>query len=129
MRLLDLESLEWIGDSGRRGGGIVGFAPDGDQVAALQDHEVALWDGHTGEYQGSVPLPADAVPAFRWLPGGSGLLIASADGRTWTADTRTDRWPNRACDIAGRNLTRAEWRRFFPSRRYHATCPRWPAAA
>jgi hypothetical protein len=24
--------------------------------------------------------------------------------------------------IAGRNLTRAEWRQFFPSRPYHATC-------
>jgi len=25
--------------------------------------------------------------------------------------------------MAGRNLTEDEWARFFPSRRYHATCP------
>jgi WD40 repeat protein len=129
MRLLDVDRLEWIGDATEDGGGIVGFAPDGNQFAVLQDHQMGLWDGHTGDYQGSLPIPSDAVPAFRWLPDSSGLVIAAADGRTWTADTRTDHWTERACRMAGRNLSRAEWTRFFPSRPYHATCPQWPGAA
>ena len=129
MRLLDVESLAWIGESSEDGGGIVAFAPDGSQFAALQGDQLRLWDGHTGDYQGSLPLPPDATPAFRWVPDSSGLVIAAADGRTWTADTRTDRWAERGCALAGRNLTRAEWTKFFPSRPYHATCPQWPAGS
>jgi DNA-binding SARP family transcriptional activator/WD40 repeat protein len=135
MRLLDLETLEWIGSDARAdtladAGGWVAFAPDGSQFAALQLNGIGLWDGHTGEYQGSLPLPALATGAsIRYLPGSSGLIIAARDGRTWTADTRTDTWAKRACTIAGRNLTRAEWTRFFPSRPYHAACPQWPAGS
>ena len=74
------------------------------------------------------PLPADAEDvSIAYLADSSGLVIAAADGRTWTADTRTGTWTERACTIAGRNLTQGEWTQFFPSRPYHATCPRWPA--
>jgi WD40 repeat protein len=135
MRLLDVESLEWIGSDARTdtladAGGWVAFTPDGSQFAALQLNGIGLWDGHTGEYQGSLPFPAFATGAsIQYLPNSSALLIAARDGRTWTADTRTDTWAKRACTIAGRNLTQAEWTRFFPSRPYHATCPQWPSAA
>jgi DNA-binding SARP family transcriptional activator/WD40 repeat protein len=135
MRLLDVKKLEWIGSDVRTdtladAGGWVAFAPDGSQFAALQLNGIGLWDGHTGDYQGSLPIPALATGAsIRYLPDSSGLLIAARDGRTWTADTRTDTWVGRACTIAGRNLTQAEWTKFFPSRPYHATCPKWPAGA
>jgi WD40 repeat protein len=135
MRLLDLERLEWIGSDARAdtladAGGWVAFAPDGHQFAALQSNRIGLWDGHTGAYQGSLPLPALATGgSIRYLPDSSGLLIAARDGRTWTADTRTGTWADRACTIAGRNLTQAEWTRFFPSRAYHATCPQWPVGS
>lgn len=127
MRLLDVETLDWIGHSGEDAGGVVGFAPDGRRFAALQANRIRLWDGRSGDYLGSVPLPANAKVVFRWLPDSSGLVIAAFDGRTWVADARTDGWAGRACAIAGRNLTRKEWQRFFPSRGYHATCPQWPS--
>ncbi len=129
MRLLDLETLEWIGESVQDGGGIVGFAPDGRQVAALQGDRVRLWDGHSGEYHASIPLPDQVIRAFGWLPDGSALVLASADGRTWVTDARTDGWRERACTIAGRNLTPAEWQHFFPSRPYGTTCPQWPTGS
>ena len=135
MRLLDVETLGWIGSDAQSdtladAGGWVAFAPDGSQFAALQLDGIGLWDGHTGEYEGSLPLPALATGAsLRYLPDSSGLLIAARDGRTWTADTRTDTWGERACAIAGRNLTAAEWERFFPSRPYRVTCPQWPSAS
>jgi WD40 repeat protein len=135
MRLLDLETLEWIGSDARAdtladAGGWVAFAPDGHQVAALQTNRIGLWDGHTGDYQGSLPFPALATGAsIRYLPNSSGLLIAARDGRTWTADTRTDTWGERACTIAGRNLTAVEWERFFPRRPYEVTCAQWPAGS
>jgi WD40 repeat protein len=134
MRLLDVEHLTWIGSDARTdgladAGGTVAFAPDGSQFAALQVDGIGLWDGHTGAYAGSLPFPAQATGAsIRYLPDSSGLLIAARDGRTWTADTRTGAWAQRACTVAGRNLTPAEWEQFFHSRPYHATCPQRPTA-
>ncbi len=135
MRLLDVENLEWIGSDTRTdtladAGGWVAFAPDGSQFAALQLNGIGLWDGHTGDYQGSLPIPELATGgSIRYLPDSSGLLLAARDGRTWIADTRTDTWVERACTIAGRNLTQAEWAKFFPSRPYEVTCPEWPAGS
>lgn len=88
-----------------------------------------LWDGHSGEYHASIPLPDQVIRAFGWLPDGSALVLASADGRTWVTDARTDGWRERACTIAGRNLTPAEWQHFFPSRPYGTTCPQWPTGS
>ena len=37
-------------------------------------------------------------------------------------------WRVRACEAAGRNLTRDEWKNFLPEGEpYHATCPQYPA--
>jgi WD40 repeat protein len=133
MGLLDVGALRWVdagadADSLANGGGRVTFAPDGHQFAALQTNRVGLWDGHTGAYQGSLPLPELATDgSIRYLPDSLGILVAARDGRTWVADTRTATWPERACALAGRNLTAAEWEQFFPSRPYEVTCPRWPA--
>jgi hypothetical protein len=34
---------------------------------------------------------------------------------------------DRACRIAGRNLTRDEWEQYYPNRPYEVTCRQWPA--
>ncbi|QIX26437.1 hypothetical protein ncot_07345 [Nocardioides sp. JQ2195] len=131
MSLLDVETLERVGSDAESGplAGAVGevvFAPDGSQFAVLQPQGIGLWDGHTAEYQGTLPLPMLTTDAsIRYLPDSSGVLIAARDGRTWATDTRTATWHERACNIAGRNLTKAEWQRFLPSRPYHVTCPQW----
>ena len=129
MRLLDARSLTWASpDSGAEWGYNRDYAPDGRQIAAVTANRISLWDGDTGAYVASLPLPANAgYVSIGYLKDSSGLVIAAADGRTWTADTRTDTWTERACSIAGRNLTKAEWTQYFPSRPYHATCPQWPA--
>jgi WD40 repeat protein len=130
LRLLDVESLDWISPgTGPDASPAIAYAPDGSQFASVQTDRIGLWDGRTGDYQASLPLPAlSTYVSVSYLPDSSGLVIASVDGRTWTASTRTGRWPERACAIAGRNLTEDEWTRFFPSRSYHATCPEWPSA-
>jgi WD40 repeat protein len=130
MRLLDARSLTWVSpDSGAAWGYDRDYAPDGSQIAAVRADRISLWDGDTGAYVASLPLPADArLVSIAYLEDSSGLVIAAADGRTWTADTRTGTWIERACSIAGRNLTAHEWTQFFPSRPYHATCPQWPSA-
>ena len=129
MRLLDARSLTWVSpDSGAAWGYDRDYAPDGSQIAAVRTDRISLWDGETGAYVASLPLPANSGSvSIAYLEDSSGLVIAAADGRTWTADTRTDRWTDRACSIAGRNLTKAEWTQFFPSRPYEITCQQWPA--
>ena len=129
VRLLDLETLNWIGsDPNAQMGDHITYAPDGSQFATLQPERIRLWDGRTGEYQASLSLPGlTSDPSISYLPDSSGLLVAAKDGRTWTVNTRTSTWVPRACRIAGRNLTRAEWQQFFPTSPYRVTCPQWPA--
>jgi WD40 repeat protein len=129
MRLLDAMSLTWASpDSGAAWGYDRDYAPDGSQIAAVRADRISLWDGDTGAYVASLPLPANAgLVSIAYLEDSSGLVIAASDGRTWAADTSTDTWIERACSIAGRNLTVDVWTQFFPSRPYHATCPQWPS--
>jgi hypothetical protein len=129
VRLLDLETLEWIGSDAQMPGYHLSFAPDGSQFAAIQADRIRVWDGRTGEYQASLGLPAGltADPSISYLPDSSGLLVTAKDSRTWRVNTRTSTWVARACRIAGRNLTQAEWEQFFPGSPYRLTCPRWAA--
>ncbi|RNM12410.1 BTAD domain-containing putative transcriptional regulator [Nocardioides pocheonensis] len=141
VRLLDTDTLTWVGEPSRSEWGYnVVFAPDGSQFASVQPDRVRLWDGRTGAYQGSIPLPD--LPAtglystghpgpgatIAYVADSTRLLVAAADGRTWSVDTRRRTWARRACDIAGRNLSRAEWTQFFPRRAYEVVCPQWPPA-
>jgi hypothetical protein len=50
-------------------------------------------------------------------------ITSSSDWAIETWDTLPDHWIDVACDIAGRNLTEAEWTETFPDRPYHQTCP------
>ncbi len=140
VRLIDAETLAWAEDPSLREGFDVVYAPDGSQFASVQPDRIRIWDGRTGAYQASIPLPnlpatgvwstASLGPGMTiaYLPDSKGLLVASADGRIFTVDTRMSTWLERACRIAGRNLTRDEWSQFFPSRPYQVTCPQWPSA-
>jgi WD40 repeat protein len=130
LRLLDVDTLNWTGANSQvLAGSDVTFSPDGRQIAAVQADRFRLWDGRTGDYQASVALPTGLMGdvSIAYLPDSSGLLLSATDGRTWTVMTRFGTWVQRACRIAGRNLTKAEWRRFFPGRPYELTCPQWPA--
>ncbi|MFC7489466.1 MULTISPECIES: hypothetical protein [unclassified Knoellia] len=100
------------------------------QFATLRADRIGLFDGTTGAPQGTISLPS-LTPAARitYLPDSSGLLVAGLDGRTWTVDTKQGPWVDRACAIAGRNLSHAEWKEYFPGRAYEITCPQWPAGS
>jgi WD40 repeat protein len=130
VRLLDVEMQAYIDTDSRWQWGNPAFAPDGSQYAVAEEGRVRLWDGRTGEYQASLPLPS-RIGTFSivYRPDSTGLVIASTDGRTWTADTLINRWDDRACAIAGRNLSPAEWEQYFPTAPYERTCPQWPPAS
>ena len=104
---------------------LVEFHDAAKRTDALQDM-IGRPDGRTGAYQAAVPLPAPAGDVtLAYLADGMHLVVASRDGRTWVADVDRDGWMDRACRLAGRNLTAEEWRRYFPGRSPEATCPQW----
>jgi hypothetical protein len=74
----------------------------------------------------SACLAGRTLLSVSYLSDSTGIRIAATDGRTWSVDTRTSAWVQRACRTAGRNLTQAEWKQYFPNMRYESTCPQWP---
>jgi WD40 repeat protein len=53
------------------------------------------------------------------------LVTSSADGSLIFWDLHPSAWEAKACQLAGRNLTRDEWRQFVGGD-YRRTCPQWP---
>jgi WD40 repeat protein/class 3 adenylate cyclase len=97
-------------------------------VSGGTDGIVRLWDGQSGHPFGT-PLRGTAQGlASGWvgiaLSGDGNTLIevylAAGNAVTWTLDPAA--WSERACVIAGRNLTEAEWAEFLPGRPYAPAC-------
>jgi WD40 repeat protein len=127
--LLELDSWEWVRPpiAAHAGWALnVSWAPDGTLFASGgQDGRVILWDGRTGERLGTVlPLNPDGWGATAFFEtDGHTVIIGTSDYDLFTWDTRLEKWIERACTIAGRNLTGDEWRDAFGDRPYHETCP------
>jgi hypothetical protein len=109
----------WDGQLGR-----YDLSPDGTQLATLEADQLVLHDGREGARIASISLPgALSQPSLSYLPDSSGVLLTGLDGRTWTVPTRPEAWVARACELAARDLTPAEWQEYFPGRDYVSACP------
>jgi len=95
-------------------------------AAGSGDGVVTLWDVASHERLGDLETQHDLVIGVAFSPDGSRLAAGSWDGTVVLYDTDPRSWANRACDIAGRNLTRSEWRQYFGTRSYRRTCGQWP---
>jgi WD40 repeat protein len=85
---------------------------------------VTLWDGKHWRALGlPLAVQSDTVWSLAFSPDGRTLAAGSHDTTItlWTVDAES--WTTAPCRIANRNLTPAEWARYFPSESYRQTCP------
>jgi hypothetical protein len=57
------------------------------------------------------------------------LLAADSDGSVFTWPATLTAWEQHACSLAGRNLTRAEWRQYVAGTGYTTVCRQTDAGA
>lgn len=107
------------------------FSADTHWVATKR-FSVVLWDIQNPETD---PI---FLGAHKTIPGGllafsqdNRFLISDSDNNLIIWDLDLDNLIQKACQIAGRNLTRVEWAQYFsnepyPIKQENATCPQWP---
>ena len=103
------------------------YSDDGELlVSGDADGRVSLWDASTLDLLGTVypshrgqPVPAGA----QFIGDTHDVAIASYDGTVYRWETDLDRAVDFACQMAGRDLTEAEWKDFLPAQPYQSICP------
>jgi WD40 repeat protein len=98
------------------------FSADGARMAVSSfDLSTTLWDLQTRKQLGdSFPERPAAVPLSAFEPNGRLLIDYLSDASEWPTDTSS--WMRFACQVAGRDLTPAEWHDVLPDRPYMHVC-------
>jgi WD40 repeat protein len=102
------------------------FEPGGRRfvTAGYREGAVKLWFTPTLQQEGpALRTDAGAAAATAFAARGQGLVTVEDGGQAFAWPTATADWARRACQIAGRNLTRQEWVRLVALPRYRAVCP------
>jgi WD40 repeat protein/DNA-binding SARP family transcriptional activator len=103
----------------------IAFDRSGQRFATtgLQDATVKIWFTGSLEQEGPrLAADPDATAATAFQPGGQDLLVVDDHGGAFTWPMSLSSWEQRACSLAGRNLTRAEWAQFVAGPRYATVC-------
>jgi WD40 repeat protein len=102
----------------------VNFNPDGHTLATTADDGTTrLWDVASRRLIGAaLPGLAGHDLAAAFVDGGTHLVTMQDTGRGALWDIQPRSWARRACHIAGRTLTRAEWNAALPGRKYTPAC-------
>ena len=92
-------------------------------MTASEDGKLRLWDVVTRKLIGA-PLPGSTTSgSVSFFPDGKHVLgvFSSGTGILWNVDPAA--WKAKACSVARRNLTHAEWTEFLGGRSYRNVCP------
>jgi hypothetical protein len=92
---------------------------------ASWDHTIIIWDTSSWQPQTTPTDHTDQVNSVAWNEDGSRLASASDDGTVIIWEFPDFSQLN--CQLAGRNLSLAEWEQYMPGVDYRCTCEEWPA--
>jgi WD40 repeat protein len=114
----------------------VTFSSDGKTLASASvDRTIRLWNTNRGQIIGILEGHTNYIYSLVFSPDDKTLASGSVDNtiRLWDISSESQMaqyslkgWRARACSIAGRNLTQAEWREFFGNLSYQTSCPDFP---
>ncbi len=121
----DVRSLKPVGTfAGARGPvSSLQFSDDGRTLLVTSpDQTVQVYDVATRLRLGD-PIVSESPRTEGWLrPDGDGVAVNTRGGvALWQLDAQ--HLAGAACDLAGRNLTRAEWTTYVGDQPYRKTCP------
>jgi WD40 repeat protein len=101
----------------------ISFSPDGTVMAvASRDESTTLWDLRSGLQIGnSFPERPNVITAPVFEDDGSLLIEYLSDAAQWPMDVAS--WERFACQVAGQDMTPAEFHQILPTRPYVHVCP------
>ena len=104
------------------------FSPDGKLLAVGMDsYKFSVYDAVTGQRFGRFFKEHDfSITQLAFTPDGNALLSASLDRTIVMHDMRPERWLERACQFANRNLTAKEQERYLGAASSQETCRTLP---
>lgn len=106
-----IEQVEWLPDNRT----VVSTGPD---------THIVLYDADRALVRARMPVTVGDVDAQTFLLRAGGgevsAVVRGQPGRTYPLDPLV--WLERACAVAGRDLTRQEWSSYLPGRPYERTC-------
>jgi WD40 repeat protein len=105
----------------------IAFSPDGRTLAAGSYGRVELWDVAARARMGAIRGGIGSVAGIAFGQAGQVIVAVGDRGRVVQWNIRLSSWQRLACATANRNLTAAEWRRYFDPQPYRRTCPDLPA--
>ena len=109
----------------------VSFSPDGTMLASgSDDKQVNLWDIANPESPALISKMighSARVSTVAFSPLGDFIASLGGDNKIIFWDIKPESWAQKACSIAGGDLTVTEWNQFFPSEDYRQTCEPFPS--
>ena len=100
----------------------ISFSPGGTMmVVSSKDGSTTLWDLRSRtQIGGSFPERPSIITEPVFEPNGKLLIQYNSDAAEWPMDVGS--WERFACQVAGRDLTPAEWHAILPARPYMHVC-------
>lgn len=107
-------------------------SPDGKLLVVNTRNGSQLYDSTNGTAIGP-PIPSQAnitTGSATFSDDAKLIAVPRGEGGAYVWEIDPETWRRRACEIAGHNLTAAEWAQFLPDAGpLRATCPQWALAA